>query len=53
MKTVINSEGFRLVSFDSGKPGLTVCISGGVHGDESCGIKAIQKLEQKLSSGEI
>jgi len=51
-KTVINSEGFQLVSFDSGKPGLTVCISGGVHGDETSGIKAIQKLEQQLLSGE-
>jgi uncharacterized protein len=52
MKTVINSEGFRLVSFDSGKPGLTVCISGGVHGNEICGVKAITKLEEKLLSEE-
>lgn len=52
MKTVINSEGFRLVSFDSGKPGLTVCISGGVHGNETCGVKAITRLEAKLLSEE-
>ena len=52
MKQIINSEGFRLVSFDSGQPGLTVCISGGVHGDETCGVKAIEKLEKELLSKE-
>lgn len=49
MKTIIDLEGFRLVCFDSKKPGLTICISGGVHGDETCGIKAINKLEKELS----
>ena len=52
MKKVINSERFRLASFDSGQPGLTVCISGGVHGDETCGVKAIKKLEREQLSEE-
>lgn len=52
MKIVANSEGFRLVLFDSDKPGLTVCIVGGVHGDETCGLNAINLLESKLLTGD-
>ncbi|MDJ0634943.1 MAG: succinylglutamate desuccinylase/aspartoacylase family protein [Xenococcaceae cyanobacterium MO_188.B29] len=47
---VINSENFRLVLFDSGKLGPTVCIVGGVHGDEICGPIAIDRLERKLAT---
>ena len=48
MEIIANSKKFRLVLFDSGKPGSTVCIVGGVHGDEHCGLNAISLLEKKL-----
>ena len=50
MKTLIDSEEFRLILFDSGKKGEKICISGGVHGNETCGVKAIRKLENELLS---
>jgi|GEM_PF-5206051 len=50
MKTLIDSEEFRLRSFDSDKKGSTVCISGGVHGNENCDVTAIRKLEGELLS---
>lgn len=52
MKIVANSEGFRLVLLDSGKPGPTVCVVGGVHGDETCGPNSITVLERKLLTGD-
>lgn len=52
MKIVANSEGFRLVLLDSGKPGSTVCVVGGVHGDETCGPNSIAVLERKLLTGD-
>ena len=51
MKMIGNSGGFRLVSFDSGKLGPTVCVVGGVHGDETCGLNAIEVLERELAVG--
>lgn len=53
MEILIDSEEFRLISFDSGKKGETVCISGGVHGNESCGVKAIRKIEKEFLSNQI
>jgi uncharacterized protein len=48
---IMNSQGFHLITFDTGKAGSTVCISGGVHGDETCGLHAISKIQRQLLTG--
>ncbi|NEO71342.1 succinylglutamate desuccinylase/aspartoacylase family protein [Moorena sp. SIO3H5] len=48
MRVLANSEEFRLIEFDSNKNGFSVCIVGGVHGNETSGIKSISKLENEL-----
>jgi uncharacterized protein len=50
MRVVNNSNKFHLSIFDSEIPGPTVCIVGGVHGDETCGLKSIAALEYKLTT---
>lgn len=50
MQVKIVSEGFRLVEFDSGQPGPRVCIVGGIHGDELCGVNAISVLEDEFTT---
>ncbi|OLP20071.1 hypothetical protein BST81_02200 [Leptolyngbya sp. 'hensonii'] len=51
MQVITTSQGFNLAVFDTGKTGPTVCISGGVHGNETCGLHAISMLQQQLLSG--
>lgn len=44
------------VTFDSGRPGPALLIMGGVHGDELCGIEAVQALADNppsLSRGRL
>jgi predicted deacylase len=52
MQTITDSQGFHLTAFDTGKTGPTVCISGGVHGNEPCGLQAISRLQRQLLTGE-
>jgi succinylglutamate desuccinylase len=52
MKIIANSKWFRLALSDSGKPGPTVCIVGGVHGDETCGPSSIAALERRFLAGD-
>ncbi len=49
MRVVSGSQGFRLVEFNSDCSGPTVCIIGGVHGDETFGAKLITTLERKFA----
>jgi predicted deacylase len=48
---IIENERYRLISYDSGRKGLTFCITGGVHGDEMCGVHSIYKLEDWFAKG--
>lgn len=44
---------FKSTTYDSGKPGKTIGIFGAIHGNESCGTRAIQAFMQDLDSGKI
>ena len=37
--------------FDSGNPGPNILIFGGIHGNEHCGVKAIEMFMENLNSG--
>ena len=37
--------------FDSGNPGPSILIFGGIHGNEHCGVKAIKMFMKNLNSG--
>jgi uncharacterized protein len=58
-KVIIENEGYRKITYDSCKQGLTLCIVGGVHGNETCGVNLVNKLEnwffneQELSNGKL
>jgi predicted deacylase len=41
------------VIFDSGRPGPTLLVTGGVHGNEHCGPKAIRQVVAEIASGAL
>jgi uncharacterized protein len=41
------------VIFDSGRPGPTLLVTGGVHGNEHCGPKAIRQVITEIASGAL
>lgn len=44
----------EIVIFDSKRPGPTITIIGGIHGNEPCGVNAINELKNiKINSGKI
>jgi uncharacterized protein len=50
-KEIIENVGYRKITYDSCKPGLTFCVVGGVHGNETCGVNLVDKLESWFSNG--
>ncbi|KQP43280.1 succinylglutamate desuccinylase/aspartoacylase family protein [Pseudorhodoferax sp. Leaf274] len=45
-------ESLRLHSFLSPRPGARLVVLGGVHGDETCGTVAIERVRAELESGQ-
>ncbi|MEL6438419.1 MAG: succinylglutamate desuccinylase/aspartoacylase family protein [Cyanobacteria bacterium J06621_8] len=46
------AKDFDLVSYVSDQPGLKVCIVGGVHGNEECGVEAVKFLRSEFDNGQ-
>jgi predicted deacylase len=44
---------FKSVSYDSLAPGTRLVITGAVHGNETCGTRAIERVLREIDAGEI
>src|SRR5690349_13307192 len=44
---------FKSVSYDSLAPGTRLVITGAVHGNETCGTRAIARVLREIDAGEI
>lgn len=43
----------NVITFESGKPGPRLAMTGAVHGNEICGTQALQRLAEELQRGDI
>src|SRR4029079_11004893 len=44
---------FKSITYSSASPGPRLIVLGAVHGDETCGTRAIERLVGELDRGEI
>ncbi|MFZ6645071.1 succinylglutamate desuccinylase/aspartoacylase family protein [Undibacterium sp. TJN25] len=44
---------FKSISYASPRPGLKLLVTGAVHGNETCGTKAIRRIIEELESGKL